>query len=311
MCSNPSCHLRNDARGFRIFRCQLPKRNSFYSNSSTDEEESNGSMDESTSDIQDLCHVNGELSSAQEGSGLEEGDSHSNGEDLSQSDVTPSSCDIAHPPDNESVSSCAGIDESMSSLSLTGQHKHIEPPPLCAVCGCAGPKKCSRCKKMHYCSKHHQMHDWKNGHKLFCSDLLSGKCGLNDLTYDPSYGVCLPEFVVVTEEEPAMVMEGQGEEKGEEERMREYHKYIQFGKYRDHSSKGGKQVKKVMEKAESGTTSDKVFKTFRRRVALEPEQVCLCVCECVSVSVCMCVCIVSQPVSIMVENWIACSIWIH
>jgi pre-rRNA-processing protein TSR4 len=117
------------------------------------------------------------------------------------------------------------------------------------------------------------MHDWKNGHKLFCSDLLSGKCGLNDLTYDPSYGVCLPEFVVVTEEEPAMVMEGQGEEKGEEERMREYHKYIQFGKYRDHSSKGGKQVKKVMEKAESGTTSDKVFKTFRRRVALEPEQV--------------------------------------
>lgn len=124
---------------------------------------------------------------------------------------------------------------------------------------------------VYYCSKHHQTHDWKNGHKLFCSDLASGKSKLSDLTYDPSYGVCLLEFEVVTEEEP-MVKENHIGDREEEERMRDYHKFVKSGKYHDHS-KGGKRVQVVMEKAESEAKSDKVFKAFRRRVAIEPEQV--------------------------------------
>ena len=171
------------------------------------------------------------------------------------------------------------IADSLNGLSISelssGEHKGAtEPTPLCIVCGSAGPKKCSRCKMVHYCSRHHQTHDWRNGHKLFCPDLASGKWRPQEVTYNPSYGVCLPEFLLVTEEEPA-VEEGEGEERGEEERMSDYYKFVKSGKYRDHGSSktGKKRVQSVMEKAESGTTSEKFFRAFRRRVAIEPEQV--------------------------------------
>ena len=94
------------------------------------------------------------------------------------------------------------------------------------------------------------------------------------MTYDPSQGVCLPEFLLVTEEEP--VVEGEdGEERGEEERMRDYLQFVKSGKYHGHSpgKSGKKRVESVVGKAESGTSSDKVFRAFRRRVVVEPEQV--------------------------------------
>lgn len=59
------------------------------------------------------------------------------------------------------------------------------PPLLCVVCGCLGPKKCGRCKQVSYCSRQHQIHDWKSGHKLFCSDLASGKVVTSDQAYVP------------------------------------------------------------------------------------------------------------------------------
>lgn len=39
---------------------------------------------------------------------------------------------------------------------------------LCRVCGCLGPKTCSRCRQAHYCSKDHQAVDWRSGHKQAC-----------------------------------------------------------------------------------------------------------------------------------------------
>lgn len=44
---------------------------------------------------------------------------------------------------------------------------------LCQVCGCKGTKKCSQCRKMHYCSKAHQLIDWKAGHKKICAQIES------------------------------------------------------------------------------------------------------------------------------------------
>uniref|UniRef100_A0A8C5RWR8 Programmed cell death 2 n=1 Tax=Laticauda laticaudata TaxID=8630 RepID=A0A8C5RWR8_LATLA len=49
---------------------------------------------------------------------------------------------------------------------------------LCRVCGCLGPSTCSKCHKAHYCSKDHQIKDWKAGHKVSC--LQPGRGG--DLT---------------------------------------------------------------------------------------------------------------------------------
>lgn len=39
---------------------------------------------------------------------------------------------------------------------------------LCQICGALGDKKCSKCKSVYYCSKEHQVIDWKEGHKLEC-----------------------------------------------------------------------------------------------------------------------------------------------
>ena len=39
---------------------------------------------------------------------------------------------------------------------------------LCALCGCVGPKSCSRCKAVSYCSRRHQAMDWKARHKRMC-----------------------------------------------------------------------------------------------------------------------------------------------
>ena len=254
VCLNSSCHLRNSARGFCVFRSQLRKENPFYKDESGDEVEG-FSGDESA------------------GVGLKVNDG---GEPEMDGSTTQA--------ESKAVDSSAAVADSLGHLGLNEHSPNsvpkdvTEPTPLCVVCGSAGPKKCSRCKTVQYCSRHHQTHDWKNGHKLFCSDLASGKCQPQEVTHDPTRGVCLPEFLLVTEEEPSEAVEMEeigGEERGEEERMRDYHTFVRSGKYHDHgaSRSGKKRVQSVMEKAESGTISDKVFRAFRRRVALEPEQV--------------------------------------
>lgn len=56
--------------------------------------------------------------------------------------------------------------------SETGESVHLQLKSgahLCRVCGCSGPKRCSRCHKAHYCSKEHQSLDWRLGHKQACA----------------------------------------------------------------------------------------------------------------------------------------------
>lgn len=44
-------------------------------------------------------------------------------------------------------------------------------PKLCDVCGIKGPSHCSKCKKVFYCSRKHQILDWQKGHKEQCPSL--------------------------------------------------------------------------------------------------------------------------------------------
>ncbi|XP_049835002.1 programmed cell death protein 2-like [Schistocerca gregaria] len=39
---------------------------------------------------------------------------------------------------------------------------------LCIVCGCKSTSHCAKCKKANYCSRQHQVSDWKAGHKEVC-----------------------------------------------------------------------------------------------------------------------------------------------
>ncbi|XP_051854168.1 programmed cell death protein 2 [Antechinus flavipes] len=66
---------------------------------------------------------------------------------------------------------------------------------LCRVCGCLGPKVCSKCHKAHYCSKDHQTLDWKLAHKQSCttSDNLNSAV--------PDHKFLFPEYEIVIETE--------------------------------------------------------------------------------------------------------------
>ncbi|CAN0243764.1 unnamed protein product, partial [Phaeothamnion confervicola] len=39
---------------------------------------------------------------------------------------------------------------------------------LCAVCGCRGDARCTRCSDAHYCGREHQVAHWRGGHRAAC-----------------------------------------------------------------------------------------------------------------------------------------------
>lgn len=38
----------------------------------------------------------------------------------------------------------------------------------CVICGVEAKQKCAGCSSAFYCSRDHQILDWKNGHKTVC-----------------------------------------------------------------------------------------------------------------------------------------------
>ena len=171
--------------------------------------------------------------------------------------------------------------DSLPPQNNTQQDLSVSQPPnstslqlhLCIVCGCSGPKRCGKCIQAHYCFKDHQTLDWRAGHKHFCEDLASGKSTLSDLNYNPGSGVALPEYEIVTELEPDLSCHGNGEqERSEEERMADYYKYIKSGKCGEGKERE-MSAKALKDAATSEHKIDKQFRAFKKRVAIEPEQV--------------------------------------
>ncbi|XP_014342327.1 programmed cell death protein 2 [Latimeria chalumnae] len=135
---------------------------------------------------------------------------------------------------------------------------------LCRVCGCLGPKTCSRCHNAHYCSKDHQTLDWKAGHKQSCS-----QPGFSDVAV-PDHKFLFREYELVTEpEELPPLWETNTEEKRED-----LQKHVE--------SVAGANNGVVFESldndeleamAKHETKEDKVFKKFKKLTSLEPDQV--------------------------------------
>ncbi|XP_053316150.1 programmed cell death protein 2 [Spea bombifrons] len=133
---------------------------------------------------------------------------------------------------------------------------------LCRVCGCLGPQKCSRCHNVNYCSKEHQLMDWKVQHKNVCSE-----------HFDPSsivladHKILFPEYEIITEPEELESDSASLEEDNEA---------------------GGEKDISVLEETFNGATlnekeleamarheskEDAVFNNFKKRIAAEPEQI--------------------------------------
>ncbi len=159
------------------------------------------------------------------------------------------------------------LDNGCSLSDNSSPHTRLAPS-LCIVCGIAGPMKCGKCKKMHYCSRGHQVHDWKAGHKQLCAELMEGN---DSLDYIPSVGVVLRELEIVTELEPSKYLE-EKKERSEQERMNDYHKYLQ------ENQEGRKEVASLEELEKAAATpqkKDKQFRAFKKCISLEPTQVSL------------------------------------
>ncbi|XP_026873384.1 programmed cell death protein 2 isoform X2 [Electrophorus electricus] len=73
---------------------------------------------------------------------------------------------------------------------------------LCYLCGCPGQKACSRCHLVTYCSKEHQVIDWKQRHKKECCDEASVASEiLNSFVFPERELVTEPEKLPVKHEE--------------------------------------------------------------------------------------------------------------
>ena len=154
------------------------------------------------------------------------------------------------------------------------------PSPLCVVCGCYGPKQCGGCRKVSYCSREHQVHDWTSGHKKTCSELSeSPDNSALPASCNPSRNVCgvlLPEWDLVTEPEPASCLK-EHEERSEQERMADYERYVtERGVVCEGAGLSGEALEKAA--AEMEGKKDKYFRNFMKRIAPERQQVSVCVC---------------------------------
>ncbi|XP_037376623.1 programmed cell death protein 2 [Talpa occidentalis] len=123
-------------------------------------------------------------------------------------------------------------------------------PHLCRVCGCLGPKTCSRCHKAHYCSKEHQTLDWRLGHKQACaeSENLGGTV--------PDHNFLFPEYEIVIETEDEVVSEVENEDEAEVAGNMDETPEEELDSLAKHESK-----------------EDKIFQKFKTKIDLVPEQI--------------------------------------
>ncbi|CAH1174151.1 unnamed protein product [Phaedon cochleariae] len=125
---------------------------------------------------------------------------------------------------------------------------------LCTVCGGLAEKQCSKCKRVNYCSREHQVLDWKEGHKK--------ECGSN-LASTRQSEVLFPEWEIITETE-----EFQENHINEEEELKNFKNLELEGKTGTMSHISESELE-----AHSAEEKDKTFLQFQKRTAQNPDQV--------------------------------------
>ncbi|XP_033107357.1 programmed cell death protein 2-like [Anneissia japonica] len=135
---------------------------------------------------------------------------------------------------------------------------------VCEVCHCLATKKCSKCKVTSYCSRSHQVINWKQGHRETCGTI--GGTG----SHKPNAPtmVLFPEFEVVMETEEQEIKPVLT--KPEDKLLNEYSQQM--------ANDEGKKTAALTfdEKELEGMAygeEDKQFRKFKEKTEMEPEQV--------------------------------------
>lgn len=126
----------------------------------------------------------------------------------------------------------------------------------CEVCSLYGEKRCSLCRNVLYCSKEHQVFDWKvNDHKKECQSIRNNSTK-NKFLFE--------EYEIVIEEEPTK------DKKSEEDRKLN----IDESRLKDLMKDTGPLDSNLENEFKKATnTVDENFDKFKRRIGREPKQI--------------------------------------
>jgi pre-rRNA-processing protein TSR4 len=119
---------------------------------------------------------------------------------------------------------------------------------ICYVCGIFSSYHCSKCKIINYCSRLHQIWDWKTNHKELCGK----EKVVNYKTF------LFPEFELVTEIEKS----------DKENELKKFEHLIEIGQAGSLQSEDLNDLLKMANNIE-----DKTFSKFCKGIQNEPEQV--------------------------------------
>ena len=132
----------------------------------------------------------------------------------------------------------------------------------CIVCGISSSSHCAKCKNINYCSRVHQILDWKNGHKEFCG--TEKELFLKNFLF--------PQFELIVEAEENFPEQGSKNDDPEKdsEEIKKYEELVKNGQA------GSLQFAADIDSAlveMANKVEDKAFFKFQNRIKLDPNQV--------------------------------------
>lgn len=125
---------------------------------------------------------------------------------------------------------------------------------LCVVCGISADKHCGKCKEAAYCSREHQIFDWKQRHKEVC--------GSNTIQQNSSK--LFSEFEIVMDSEE--IQEKVVDEQEELEKFRQLTAEGKTGTLND-------VTENELDKYAQPCNVDKAFSQFKKRISSQPDQI--------------------------------------
>ncbi|XP_011563697.3 programmed cell death protein 2 [Plutella xylostella] len=138
---------------------------------------------------------------------------------------------------------------------------------LCEVCGTKAPSHCSKCKKIYYCSRKHQILDWKKGHKEKCDEMKGAEIvkPCNFVVTESGKGLLFKEWELVVDEED----EEEATNVDENSEMEKLRKLMQEKKAGSLTGVSEAELDQYTQEQ----PVDKVFNKFSKRIARHPDQV--------------------------------------